>query len=148
MDSGLNLYNEQLREEIRRQRFRVGFISSARLTTASLRLIMRTPRSLVLASEHEGFCVPLAEAMYYGVPIVAYGGSAIAGTLGEAAIVWETPSPMLFAETIRLLEERPHVRADRGATPAESLYAQFTIKAIEQRLADAFSHSSSIAFVE
>ena len=38
-------------------------------------------------SEHEGFCVPLVEAMYFGVPIVAYDSSAIADTLGGAGIL-------------------------------------------------------------
>ncbi len=34
-------------------------------------------------SEHEGFCVPLVEAMCFEVPIIAYDSSAIGGTLGD-----------------------------------------------------------------
>ena len=33
-------------------------------------------------SEHEGFCVPLLEAMYFDVPVVAHESSAIGETLG------------------------------------------------------------------
>ena len=33
-------------------------------------------------SEHEGFCVPLVEAMYFKLPIVAYSSTAIPDTLG------------------------------------------------------------------
>lgn len=33
-------------------------------------------------SEHEGFCMLLVEAMYFGVPIAAYDSSAIIATLG------------------------------------------------------------------
>lgn len=33
-------------------------------------------------SEHEGFCVPLVEAMFFGVPIVAYDSCAVPNTLG------------------------------------------------------------------
>lgn len=38
-------------------------------------------------SEHEGFCVPLVEAMYFSVPIVAYDSSAIASTLNGCGIL-------------------------------------------------------------
>lgn len=38
-------------------------------------------------SEHEGFCVPLVEAMYFGIPIVAYNSSAVPFTLDGAGIL-------------------------------------------------------------
>ncbi len=39
-----------------------------------------------MASDHEGFCVPLAEAMGHGVPIVAYGVTAVPETVGGAGL--------------------------------------------------------------
>ncbi|MDE6592817.1 MAG: glycosyltransferase family 4 protein [Oscillospiraceae bacterium] len=38
-------------------------------------------------SEHEGFCVPLVEAMYFHVPIVAYNSSAVPSTLGGTGVL-------------------------------------------------------------
>lgn len=38
-------------------------------------------------SEHEGFCVPLLEAMHFNVPIVAYDSCAIKGTLGGSGFL-------------------------------------------------------------
>lgn len=38
-------------------------------------------------SEHEGFCVPLVESMFFKVPIIAYDSSAIANTLGGSGIL-------------------------------------------------------------
>lgn len=38
-------------------------------------------------SEHEGFCIPLAEAMYFGVPIVAYNSSAVPDTMDSTGIL-------------------------------------------------------------
>lgn len=38
-------------------------------------------------SEHEGFCAPLVEAMYFGVPVIAYASTAIPETLGPAGIL-------------------------------------------------------------
>lgn len=41
-------------------------------------------------SEHEGFCVPLVEAMFFGVPVVAYDSTAIRETLGGGGVVLES----------------------------------------------------------
>lgn len=38
-------------------------------------------------SEHEGFCVPLVEAMYFKIPIIAYASTAIPYTLGKGGIL-------------------------------------------------------------
>ncbi len=38
-------------------------------------------------SEHEGFCLPLIEAMKFGLPVVAYGSSAIPDTVGKGGVV-------------------------------------------------------------
>ena len=54
----------------------------------------------VCLSEHEGFCVPLLEAMAVGVPIVAYASSAVPETLGDAGLLLDDKSPSLVAEAI------------------------------------------------
>ncbi len=54
-------------------------------------------------SEHEGFCVPLVEAMAMKVPIVAYASSAIPETVGDAGLVWRERDPLLFAESFDAL---------------------------------------------
>jgi glycosyltransferase involved in cell wall biosynthesis len=45
----------------------------------------------VCLSEHEGFCVPLVEAMHHGVPVVAQASSAIPETVQRAGIVLAWP---------------------------------------------------------
>lgn len=40
-------------------------------------------------SEHEGFCIPLIEAMYSGIPVVAFDSSAISETIGNAGIIFK-----------------------------------------------------------
>ena len=37
-------------------------------------------------SEHEGFCVPLLEAMYFRLPIVAWGITAVPETMGDLSV--------------------------------------------------------------
>ena len=51
-------------------------------------------------SEHEGFCVPLIESMYFDVPIVAYASTAIPETLGGSGILLESKEPATVAEAV------------------------------------------------
>ena len=53
----------------------------------------RTASAYVSLSEHEGFCVPLVEAMAANLPIVAYGAAAVPETLGGAGLCF-TPKDL------------------------------------------------------
>ena len=55
-------------------------------------------------SEHEGFCVPLVEAMMFKVPIIAYDAAAVGETLGDAGILLKDKSPQIVGETISYLQ--------------------------------------------
>lgn len=54
-------------------------------------------------SEHEGFCVPLVEAMYFKVPIIAYNSTAIPDTLNHAGILINKKKYIEIAEMIELI---------------------------------------------
>jgi glycosyltransferase involved in cell wall biosynthesis len=56
----------------------------------------RTASAYVSLSEHEGFCVPLVEAMATDLPILAYGGAAVPETLGGAGLCF-TPKDLEYA---------------------------------------------------
>ena len=47
----------------------------------------------VCLSEHEGFCVPLLEAMHHNVPVVAYGAGAVPETLGDGGLAARPQGP-------------------------------------------------------
>ncbi len=49
-------------------------------------------------SEHEGFCVPLLESMFFEVPVIAYKSSAIPYTLGNAGVMVKEKNYPLIAE--------------------------------------------------
>lgn len=57
----------------------------------------------VCMSEHEGFCVPLVEAMYFQVPILAYDSTAIPETLQSGGILLKEKDPKLTAEWMERL---------------------------------------------
>jgi glycosyltransferase involved in cell wall biosynthesis len=54
----------------------------------------------VSLSEHEGFCVPLVEAMAADVPIVAYAAGAVPETLGGAGILFAPKDLEVAAELL------------------------------------------------
>ncbi|WP_165248612.1 glycosyltransferase family 4 protein [Adlercreutzia sp. ZJ141] len=57
-------------------------------------------------SEHEGFCVPLVEAMALDVPVVAYAAAAIPETLSGCGVLLKEKDPLVTAGVIdRLLQD-------------------------------------------
>lgn len=52
------------------------------------------------ASEHEGFCVPLIEAFYKQVPVVAYASTAVPWTMHGGGVLYGEKDPMAVAALI------------------------------------------------
>lgn len=61
-------------------------------------------------SEHEGFCVPLVEAMFFHVPIVARAAAAVPDTLGGAGILLPDNDPVRAALVIDRLVRDTQLR--------------------------------------
>ncbi len=61
-------------------------------------------------SEHEGFCVPLLEAMKFDKPIVAFDSTAIPYTLNGAGILFPEKDPALVAAIIDEVMENKDMR--------------------------------------
>ena len=49
------------------------------------------------ASEHEGFCVPLVEAFYKRVPVLAYAATAVPVTMDGGGVLYDTKDPYRVA---------------------------------------------------
>lgn len=64
----------------------------------------------VCASEHEGFCVPLIEAMSAGLPVVAAATTAIPETVGDAGVLLPRADPVLIAAAVGRLRADPERR--------------------------------------
>ncbi|MHB1889532.1 MAG: glycosyltransferase [Acidimicrobiales bacterium] len=54
----------------------------------------------VSASEHEGFGVPLVEAMHAGTPVVARAFAAVPETVGTGGLLLDDPSPIALAVAV------------------------------------------------
>jgi glycosyltransferase involved in cell wall biosynthesis len=89
----------------------------------------------VSLSEHEGFCVPLVEAMAADVPVLAYAAGAVPETLGGAGVLFAPKDLELAAEMLgTLVYDRP-VR-DAVIDGQRRRLADFAPERIERRLLD------------
>lgn len=61
-------------------------------------------------SEHEGFCVPLLEAMMFQTPILAYRAAACPDTLGIESALLDSKNPLYVAARMDEVLEKPEVR--------------------------------------
>ncbi|MBP7779559.1 MAG: glycosyltransferase family 4 protein [Acidobacteria bacterium] len=71
----------------------------------------RTASVYISLSEHEGFCVPLLEAMATDVPVLAYESTAIPDTLGGAGVSFQPKDLELAAELLGELAYNDTLRA-------------------------------------
>ncbi|MET1002164.1 MAG: glycosyltransferase family 4 protein [Acidimicrobiia bacterium] len=65
----------------------------------------------VVLSEHEGFCVPVLEAMQHRVPVVAYGAAAVPETLANAGLVLDVKDPCTVAAGVARVVRDDALRA-------------------------------------
>ena len=69
----------------------------------------------VSASTHEGFGVPLVEAMEHGVPVVAFASSAVPETVGGAGVLVDSASPAVLASAVHRVVSDPALAASLAA---------------------------------
>jgi glycosyltransferase involved in cell wall biosynthesis len=62
----------------------------------------------ICMSEHEGFCLPVVEAMHFGLPVLAYDASAVPDTVGNGGIVVsEKKHPQMAELVYRMCTDQP-----------------------------------------
>ena len=60
----------------------------------------KTADVFLCMSEHEGFCVPIVEAMKFKVPIIAYGRAAVPETMNHKGMILDDNNPQSVAACI------------------------------------------------
>jgi glycosyltransferase involved in cell wall biosynthesis len=87
------------------------FIFTGPVPDEELAVYYRHAAVYVSLSEHEGFCVPLLEAMAADVPILAYAAAAVPDTLGGAGIQFAPKDLEQAAELLAALAFDDDLRA-------------------------------------
>jgi len=117
-EARLTLVGEPVTEPYRRalqelaDRLAPGAVTFARgLSAEQLAAAYRSAHTVVSLSEHEGFCIPVLEALALGVPVVARPSGGIPEVAGDAALLAEDRDPAVLAELVALAVEDGDLRA-------------------------------------
>ena len=96
---GMELYQEQLDEYVRRLDVK-NVVFTGMVLFDEILAYYKVADVFLCMSEHEGLCVPLVEAMYFNVPIIAYASTGVPSTLGGTGILLQEKDPLLTAGII------------------------------------------------
>ena len=129
--SGMELYDARLRNYIRELGIEDKAVFPGHIPFPGILACYRLADVFVCLSEHEGFCVPLAEAMHFGVPIAAYGCCAVPATLGKGGLLLDSKKPELVAAAVNRILTDEGLRETIRAGQREMLeaYSYETVKA-------------------
>jgi glycosyltransferase involved in cell wall biosynthesis len=109
--TGHERYLRRLLERVRSLRLR-NVIFTGQVTQGDLIAAYRSARVFLCLSEHEGFCVPLLEAMHFGLPVLAYDAAAVGETMNGGGLLLEDKDPRIVAEALhRVLKDEAFRRA-------------------------------------
>ena len=81
-------------------------VLAGQVNDSELHAYYRTADLLWSMSEHEGFCLPLIEAMWFDVPVLAYKSTAVPETLGEAGIMFTSKEDLVSVAALAKLLAR------------------------------------------
>jgi L-malate glycosyltransferase len=87
------------------------FVFTGPISDQELGVYYRHAAVYVSLSEHEGFCVPLVEAMAADVPVLAYSAAAVPDTLGGAGVQFAPKDLEIAAELLGALAFDDELRA-------------------------------------
>lgn len=102
-----------------------------------LRAYYRAADVFITCSRHEGFCVPLVESMFFGVPILARAETAIPFTLGGAGMTFKEMDTPLLAEALGELVSNQSLRdamVEKGRKRLEDFYPERTAEKLSTYL--------------
>ncbi len=97
--------------------------------------------AFVCLSNHEGFCVPLLEAMYHQLPIVAYTNTAVPETVQGAGLILPNKEPARVAAAIDRVVRDPQLRSLLALAASERV-GTFALP----RVRDGFASALEAAF--
>jgi glycosyltransferase involved in cell wall biosynthesis len=117
---GFERYFDRVQELVRELRLDE-VVFTGQVDDQELYAFYRAADAFLCLSEHEGFCVPLQEAMHFGVPVVAYEAGAVRETLHGGGLLLQDKSPRLVAEVLDRVTHGGELRRALMASQARAI---------------------------
>ena len=89
----------------------------------------------MLLSEHEGFCVPVLEAQYHHLPIIALNRGAVKETMGDEQLVFDDVDYDVLASAAHVVCDSQSVRSYLAAKGREN-YNNYSMPNLEKKFID------------
>lgn len=131
-------YAERIRAEAQRLAIPGEVVLTGKITDSELAAFYATAGAYVSLSEHEGFGVPLIEAMLYDVPIIAHSAAAVPDTVGEGGILLPGKDVDEVAVAIDFIAGDPLLRAKLALRQRREV-ARFDRSTVRAQLRDVLS---------
>ena len=109
-DESLDKYNQEIEEKIKENGLEGNVSFIGEINDSVLCAYYLGSDFFICTSQHEGFCVPIIEAQYLELPIIALQSSAIAETIGKNQICLENNAKMFAAAIDILFKNKPYMR--------------------------------------
>ncbi len=113
IDTDTEIYSFMLKELIHDLNLEDSVYFCGAVADTELKAFYKNSSAYICLSEHEGFCVPILEAMNFSLPVISFDGTALKDTVGDGGI---------------LINEKDHVKI------AELLYKVSTDKKIKNEM--------------
>ena len=139
-EEAFEAYGDRLRELMKFLVIEEPVTFMGEISDSALRACYLLASVFVSASRHEGFCLPLVEAMAAKVPIVSYDSAAIPETVDDAGIVLQDRDSQVMAESINLLAGDESVNFHLGMEGRRRYENHFATSSIETKFLRALSN--------
>lgn len=132
-DIDTEIYSFELRNLVRHLNLTEAVNFAGSVADSELKAFYLNCDSYLCMSEHEGFCVPVLEAMSLGLPVISFNSSALPETVGDGGILLDHKRHAEIAEIVNILNTDASLRSDiilRAKNQAE----KFSEQAFSKRL--------------
>ena len=111
-DGGFENYSKLLKKLIKELNLESDVIFPGHIKFEEILAFYKVADLFLCMSEHEGFCVPLVESMFFEIPILAYNSSAIKYTLGNSGVIVNKKDYFLISELMNFILSDENVKKE------------------------------------
>jgi glycosyltransferase involved in cell wall biosynthesis len=100
IDIDTELYSFELKSLVEQLHLRDAVRFVGCMADSEVKALYEAGSVYICMSEHEGFCLPLIEAMHFSMPVIAYAQGAVPATLGRGGVLVKEKRHAEMAELI------------------------------------------------
>lgn len=134
-DIDTELYSFSLKRLVEELSLQDAVFFTGAMTDEEVRAFYQASSIYICMSEHEGFCLPVIEAMHFGLPVVAYAAGALPDTLGDGGVLVTQKNHVEIASLVLEIHKNRDLREvliQNGKKRVEELSYDRFLKAVSE----------------